>query len=57
MILNKNDLSQIDSRLENQKEKILEEIDERLTKFRSDFFEKVDPVLKEVTTAREEASN
>jgi len=57
MILNKNDLSQIDSRLENQKEKILEEIDERLTKFRSDVFEKVDPVLKEVTTAREEASN
>ena len=58
MSLTKNDLSQIDRRLElrleTQKEEFLEEIDEKLTNLRSDFFEKVDPVLKEVVTAREE---
>lgn len=62
MSLTKNDLDQIDLRLdkrigirlETQKEEILEEIDEKLTKLKSDFFERVDPVLKEVTTAREE---
>lgn len=54
MTLSIKDLSQIDRRLVNQKDEILEEIDVKLTKLRSDFFEKVDPILKEVTTAREE---
>lgn len=58
MALSNNDLNQIDkrleSRLETQKEEILGEIDDKLSKFRSEFFEKIDPILKEVTTAREE---
>lgn len=58
MPLTKNDLDQIDKRLdrrfEEHTEEILEAIDEKLTKLRSDFFERVDPILKEVTTAREE---
>ena len=43
-----------DFKLESQKDDILEEIDEKLIKFRSDLFNKIDPILKEVTTAREE---
>lgn len=31
-----------------------EKFEEKLTEFKSDFFERVDPILKEVTTAREE---
>jgi len=54
MTLTKNDLTQIDRRLGNQKEEILEEIDGKLTKLKSEFFKKIDPILKEVTTAREE---
>jgi len=41
-------------RVDNQKEEILDQIDNKLTKLRSDFFERVDPILKEVVTAREE---
>ena len=41
MAQNKSDLNQIE-----------ELLDEKLTKLRSDFFEKVDPILMEVTTAR-----
>ena len=58
MTLNKNDLTLIDKRLELQKEEILEEIDEKLdeklTNLKSEFFERIDPILKEVVTAREE---
>ena len=54
MTLTKQDLNQIDIRLENQKEDILGEIENKLTQLKSDFFEKIDPILKEVTTAREE---
>jgi len=54
MTLTKGDLSQIDRRLETQKEEILDEMDEKLTMLRSNLFEKIDPILKEVTTAREE---
>lgn len=69
MALNKGDLKQIrvilqnelvgqekriSIRVDNQKEEILEQIDNKLTKLRSDFFERVDPILKEVVTAREE---
>jgi len=41
MTLTKGDLTQIDRRLENQKEEILEKIDDKFTKLRSDFFEKL----------------
>ncbi len=54
MTLTKQDLNQIDIRLENQKEGILDEIDEKLSKLKSEFFERIDPILKEVITAREE---
>ena len=54
MTLTKSDLTQLDRRFENQKDEILEEIDTRLIKLKSDFYEKIDPILKEVTTAREE---
>ena len=62
MALNKDDLTQIDRRLDrrlkSQKEEILEEIDEKLdeklTNLKSEFFERIDPILKEVVTAREE---
>lgn len=54
MTLTKNDWTQMDRRLGNQKEEILDEIDVKLQNLKSDFFEKVDPILKEVTTAREE---
>jgi len=58
MALTKKDLEQIDKRLEQrlefQKVDILEEIDERLIKLRSYFFDKIDPILKEVLTAIEE---
>jgi hypothetical protein len=37
MTLTKNDLSQIDRRLENQKEDILEEMDNKLQNLKSDF--------------------
>lgn len=36
------------------KEEIDESLDEKLTKLKSDFFDRIDPILKEVTTAREE---
>ena len=54
MTLTKQDLNQIDIRLEKQKEGILDEIDEKLSKLKSEFFERIDPILKEVITAREE---
>ncbi|OGM19586.1 hypothetical protein A2686_00460 [Candidatus Woesebacteria bacterium RIFCSPHIGHO2_01_FULL_38_10] len=58
MALTKNDLiqisnllnSQLDIRFEDQKQ----EIENLLTPFRSDMFTKIDPILKEVVTAREE---
>ena len=36
------------------KEEINESLDEKLTELKSDFFERVDPILKKVVTAREE---
>ncbi len=54
MVLNKGDLTKIrvilHEELDNQELKF----EKKLTKFKSEFFEKVDPILKEVTTAREE---
>ena len=69
MTLTKNDLKELDIRLGNLKGVIVgnlkgvisEELDNqedkfenKLTEFKSEFFEKIDPILKEVTTAREE---
>ena len=51
MSLNKKDFTQIDRRLDNQKEEILEEMDEKLTILKSELFDRIDPILKEVTTA------
>ena len=54
MTLTKNDLNQIDNlvgrRLDDQEGKF----EKKLTEIKSEFFEKIDPILKEVTTAREE---
>ena len=40
--------------MDSQKQDILEEMDNKFQNLKSDFFEKIDPILKEVTTAREE---
>jgi len=42
-----------DYKLQSQKEEILDEIDIKLTDFRSDFYTKIDPILKEVLSAQE----
>lgn len=47
MPLNKNDLNQIEVLLD-------ERLDDKLTKLKSDIFDRIDPILKEVTTTREE---
>ena len=69
MTLTKKDLDNIDSRIDkrlkkqkteilakmdSQKQDILEEMDNKFQNLKSDFFERIDPILKEVTTAREE---
>lgn len=51
MTLTKNDLNQVRSIVA---EELDDKLDNKLTKLKSDFFERVDPILKEVTTAREE---
>jgi len=47
MTLTKGDLNQVRSI-------VAEELDDKLTKLKSEFFERIDPILKEVVTAREE---
>lgn len=47
MVLTSGDLNQIEGLLD-------EKLDEKLTKLKSEIFDKIDPVLKEVMTAREE---
>ena len=62
MTLSNQDLSKIDGlintrvsrRLESHKEDLLEEIASRLMRLKSDIFDRIDPVLKEVVTSREE---
>ena len=69
MALTKTDIDRIDKRfnrrlkkqkveiltkLDSQKEDILEEMDNKLQHLKGDFFERIDPILKEVMTAREE---
>ena len=51
MVLTKSDLNQVRSIVA---EELDEKLDDKLTKLKSEFFEKVDPILKEVVTAREE---
>ncbi|KKQ37865.1 MAG: hypothetical protein US53_C0007G0004 [Candidatus Woesebacteria bacterium GW2011_GWA1_37_7] len=40
--------------MDSQKQDILEEMDNKFQNLKSDFFERIDPILKEVITAREE---
>ena len=54
MTLTKKDLQEIDRRLEDRFESFKDEIFEALEKVRSEFFEKIDPILKEVLASREE---
>ncbi len=55
MTLTKNDLKQIEHIVENKVEEILDEkLDSKLTQLKSDLFDKIDPILGEVTTARDE---
>lgn len=56
MILTSDDLRKIGHRLINQKEEILDEISNTITQFKSELFERIDPILKEVKTNREERS-
>lgn len=51
MALTKSDLNKIDVLIDS---KLDEKLDEKLTQLKSDIFERIDPILKEVTTAREE---
>jgi len=62
MALTKNDLDQIDKRVEKRlshfeirlEAALDDKLDEKLTQLKSEFFERIDPILKEVVTAREE---
>jgi hypothetical protein len=58
MALTNGDIKQIgqivDNKLDVRFDDFEEKLDEKLTKLKSDIFNKIDPVLKEVTTAREE---
>ncbi len=51
MSLTKGDLNQVRSIVA---EELDDKLDNKLTKLKSEFFERLDPILKEVTTAREE---
>ncbi len=44
----------IDNKLAMQKDDIIDDVREELTRFKSDMFTKIDPILKEVKTNREE---
>jgi len=66
MTLTSNDLTKVkgivkeevhaqEKRLEKMiDEKLEEKLDEKLTQLKSDFYEKIDPILKEVVDARED---
>ena len=54
MVLTKNNLRQIRAVLQEELDNQEQKFEDKLTEFKIDFFEKVDPILKEVTTAREE---
>jgi len=50
MTLTKNDLNQIKNLLDDQEMRF----ETKIFEVKSEFFEKIDPILKEVTTARDE---
>ena len=50
MTLTKNDLNQIKNLLDDQEVRF----ETKIVEVKSEFFEKIDPILKEVTTARDE---
>jgi hypothetical protein len=50
MALTRTDLNKIDDLLDKQELKF----EKKIVEFESEFFEKIDPILKEITTAREE---
>lgn len=52
-MLDEQDLG-IDKMLNRRENKIIEKVELLLTKFRSDFYDKIDPILKEVIASREE---
>ena len=54
MALNKGDLKQIRLVLREELDNQEEKFEIKLTEIKSEFFKKIDPILKEVTTAREE---
>jgi len=54
MALNKGDLKQIRLVLREELDNQEEKFEIKLTEIKSEFFGKIDPILKEVTTAREE---
>ncbi len=58
MELTKSDYKQFEQLLDRKLDEKLDEQEEKfeskLTEFKSDFFEKIDPILQEVKTAREE---
>jgi len=52
--LNKQE-KRFDRKLDEKLDKQEEKFEAKLTEFKSDFFEKIDPILKEVVTTREES--
>ena len=50
MVLTKRDLNDIQKLLDKQEENFEKKVED----FKNDFFERIDPILKEVVTAREE---
>ena len=54
MALNKGDLKEIRVILQEELDNQEESFEKKLTEVKSEFFEKIDPILKEVVTAREE---
>lgn len=54
MVLTKSDLDKVGGLIDRKLDDNEEKFEKKLTKFKSEFFEKIDPILKEVVTAREE---
>jgi hypothetical protein len=54
MLLTKSDLNQIGVLLDEKLEEQEETFERKIVEVKSDFFEKIDPILKEVTASREE---
>lgn len=50
----KQDIAKLDLKIDNNKADILDKLEVIFMKFKSDFFDKIDPILKEVVASREE---